>query len=205
LYFRRLRMTDEELAEDGEGLGCLEHDGGEPVDLSVANPRARSLEWTFSFPPQQHQFDAEDGGFDPHEEGTGWTVSAVDNATGVIQLRRSRDLRDKPLPTSLVPDGPIGARAQQEALRRVAASIVAGDGAYRHLERLLRRGPPLGGASLQRRTPEEQRALLDRLEGSYLVVQGPPGSGKTYRGARLIAHLLAQGRKVGVTAHRATK
>ena len=46
----------------------------------------------------------------------------------------------------------------------------------------------------------EQRALLDRLEGSYLVVQGPPGSGKTYRGARLITHLLRQGRKVGVTA-----
>jgi predicted RecB family nuclease len=199
-YFRRLRMTDEELAEDGEAVGCLEHDGTDPADLSLANPRARSLEWGFSFPPQQHQFDEEDGGLDPHEEGTGWTVSVVDNATGLIRLRRSRDLRDKPLPTSLVPAGPIGTKAQQAALRRVAASILAGDGAYRHLERLLRREPPLDGASLQRRELEEQRALLDRLEGSYLVIQGPPGSGKTYRGARLITHLLAQGRKVGVTA-----
>ena len=58
-------MTDEELVDDGEALGCLEHDGEEPVDLSLENPRARSLEWTFSFPPQQHQFDEGDGGVRP--------------------------------------------------------------------------------------------------------------------------------------------
>ena len=78
--------------------------------------------------------------------------------------------------------------------------MLAGDGRYLHLERLLRREPPLGGASLQRRELEEQRALLDQLEGSFLVVQGPPGSGKTYRGARLITHLIRQGRKVGIVA-----
>src|SRR5207237_3026701 len=89
---------------------------------------------------------------------------------------------------------------QQAALRRLATSMLDSDGRYPHLERLLRREPPLDGASLQRRDLEEQRALLDLVEGSFLVVQGPPGSGKTYRGARLITHLLAQGRKVGVTA-----
>jgi predicted RecB family nuclease len=199
-YFRRLRMTDEELADDGEALGCLEYDGREPLDLSIANPRARSLEWTFTFPPQQHQFDEGDGGEDPREEGTGWTVSAIDNATGEIRLRRSRDMRAAPLPTSLVPGGPIGTKAQQAALRRLAASLLAGNARYVHLERLLRRELPLGGARLQCRELAEQRGLLDRLERSYLVVQGPPGSGKTYRGARLITHLLAQGRKVGITA-----
>src|SRR5206468_5323854 len=78
--------------------------------------------------------------------------------------------------------------------------LLADGGRYGHLERLLRRDLPLAGASLQRRELADQRALLDRLEGSYLVVQGPPGSGKTFRGARLITHLLAQGRKVGITA-----
>ncbi len=199
-YFRRLRMTDEELADDGEALGYLEHDQQQPVDLSIANPRAKSLEWSFSFPPQQHHFDDEDGGVDPRERGTSWTVSELDNATGVIRLRRSKELREAPLPTSLVPGGPIGTKAQQGALRRVAASALADDGGYAHLEQLLRRDPPLGGAPMQCRELADQRALLDRLEGSYLVVQGPPGSGKTYRGARLITHLLGKGRKVGVTA-----
>jgi superfamily I DNA and/or RNA helicase len=47
--------------------------------------------------------------------------------------------------------------------------------------------------------------LAEDLEGSYLFVQGPPGSGKTYRGARLIAHLLERGKRVGVasTSHKA--
>jgi predicted RecB family nuclease len=199
-YFRRLRMTDEELADDGEALGCLEYDGAEPVDLSIANPRAKSLEWTFTFPPQQHQFDEGDGGEDPREEGTGWTVSTIDNATGVIRLRRSTEMRDAALPKSLVPGGPLGTKAQQAALRRFAASLLAGDSRYLHLERLLRCEPPLGGGSLQCRELADQRGLLDRLDGSYLVIQGPPGSGKTYRGARLITHLLAQGRKIGITA-----
>src|SRR5918995_1069370 len=134
------------LADDGEALGGLTHDRREPFDLSIANPRARSLEWTFTFPPQQHQFDEGDGGEDPREDGTGWTVSAIDNATGEIRLRRSKVMHDAPLPTSLVPGGPIGTKAQQAALRRLAASLLAGDGRYGHLERLLRRDLPLDGA-----------------------------------------------------------
>ena len=193
-YFRRRKMTDDELVDDGEALGCLEHDGAEPV------PVKKSLEWTFTFPAQQHHFDAEKGGEDPRDDGTGWTVSAIDNETGIVRLRRGKKFRAAPLPTALVPGQPYTTPLQQAALRRLAASMLDGDASYPHLERLLRREPPLGGASLQRRDLEEQRALLDQLEGSFLVVQGPPGSGKTYRGARLITHLIRQGRKVGIVA-----
>jgi uncharacterized protein len=109
-------------------------------------------------------------------------------------------LRDEPLLRSLVPPGPPSAKAQQAALRRLAVSVLDADHRYRHLERTLRRELPLGGERVQCLTIEEQRLLLDRLDGSYLVVQGPPGSGKTYRGARLITHLLGQGRRVGIVA-----
>jgi uncharacterized protein len=199
-YYRRRKMTDEELVDDGEALGGLEHDGREPVDLSIENPRSQSLAWTFNFPAQQHHFDEGKGGEDPVEGGTGWTVAALDNVTGTVTLSRGKVMGDARLPTSLVPGGPFDTTAQQGALRRLASSSLAGDGAYPHLERLLRIEPPLGGLPLQCLELAEQRALLDRLHGSYLVVQGPPGSGKTYRGARLITHLLRQGRKVGVTA-----
>ena len=124
----------------------------------------------------------------------------IDNATGTIRLRRGNKFLNAPLPTSIVPGSPFPTSKQRAALRRFAASVLAGDGRYPHLERLLRREPPLGGESLQRLELADQRALLDQLEGSYLVVQGPPGSGKTYRGARLITHLIRQGRKVGIVA-----
>jgi hypothetical protein len=47
---------------------------------------------------------------------------------------------------------------------------------------------------------EEMKRLVSDLDRSHLVVQGPPGSGKTWTGARLIAHLLRSGKRVGVTA-----
>lgn len=193
-YFRRHAMTDDELTEDGESLGGLRWDGAAPV------PVDRSLAWTFGFDQQQHQFDEGDSGEDPHLDGTGWTVGSVDNLAATIVLRRGKQCRDERLPTGLVPGGPFKTLAQQAALRRLGASLLAGDGRYPHLERVLRREPPLDGERVQRTEIAEQRAVLDELEDSYLVVQGPPGSGKTYRGARLVTHLLGQGRKVGIVA-----
>jgi uncharacterized protein len=38
------------------------------------------------------------------------------------------------------------------------------------------------------------------MSDSYLPVQGPPGSGKTYLGARMVLALVSSGAKVGVTA-----
>ena len=41
--------------------------------------------------------------------------------------------------------------------------------------------------------------VVTRLDRSVLAIQGPPGSGKTYTGARMICALVAQGKSVGVT------
>ena len=51
----------------------------------------------------------------------------------------------------------------------------------------------------------ELTALLLSLEGRHLVIQGPPGSGKTWTSGRLIARLIDAGKTVGVasTSHRA--
>ena len=38
------------------------------------------------------------------------------------------------------------------------------------------------------------------LDHSVLPIQGPPGAGKTYTGARMICDLVRQGKKVGITA-----
>ncbi len=38
------------------------------------------------------------------------------------------------------------------------------------------------------------------LDGGVLAIQGPPGAGKTFSGARMIIDLVSQGKKVGVTA-----
>jgi hypothetical protein len=88
---------------------------------------------------------------------------------------------------------------------RLGRSVRDGDGRYAGLEGVLRRDLPLGGELVQVATEDEMKRLVERVEGRHLFVQGPPGSGKTYMGARLILHLLARGKRVGVaaTSHKA--
>ena len=52
---------------------------------------------------------------------------------------------------------------------------------------------------------DEMAELVLSLDGRHLVIQGPPGSGKTWVSGRLIARLLAEGKRVGVasTSHKA--
>lgn len=49
---------------------------------------------------------------------------------------------------------------------------------------------------------EEQRQIVDRMAHQRgILVQGPPGTGKSHTIANLVAHLLAQGKRVLVTSH----
>lgn len=68
---------------------------------------------------------------------------------------------------------------------------------------LMKRGPVLKQGST---FPEGDdmvgaatRLALD-LDRSFLAIQGPPGSGKTYTGARMIIELVRKGKRVGITA-----
>jgi len=81
-------------------------------------------------------------------------------------------------------------------------------GPYRAARDLLLREPPRladGGLFSAPKEPdtmvEDAKPIVSRLERTVLPIQGPPGSGKTYLGARLITHLVGEGKKVGVAAN----
>jgi hypothetical protein len=49
---------------------------------------------------------------------------------------------------------------------------------------------------------DAQRRIIERVDSTaQTVVQGPPGTGKTHTAAALVSHLLAQGKRVLITAH----
>jgi predicted RecB family nuclease len=198
-FFGRLEATSAELVDDPESIGELERDG------TTEPSGSRSTGYWFTFPPQQHRLDEGDAVVDPATGKGAGTIDRLDNETGRLRLSRATNRSAEPLPRSLIPTGPYDTTCQRQALDRLARSLLAGDGRYRALERVLRRELPLGGARVQRATLEERQRLAEQLEGSYLFVQGPPGSGKTYTGARLVVHLLEQGKRVGVasTSHKA--
>ena len=86
---------------------------------------------------------------------------------------------------------------------RLGRSLLAGDRRYPALESILRREP--FDRPVQTTDLDEMKELVVGLDGRHLVIQGPPGSGKTWTSGRLIAHLLANGKSVGVasTSHKA--
>jgi predicted RecB family nuclease len=192
-FFSREGRTPEELVEDSEGIGGLEPDG----------PQIGDGIFRFTFPPQEHKLKEGDGVNDPTTLRWAGTIELLDDEHGRLWLRRGPALEDVPLPRSVIPGGPFPTKAQQAALYRLGESVLAGDGRYPALEAVLRRDlPRIEGfeGALPQDDLDAARELVDRLDRSYLLVQGPPGSGKTYTGARLIVELIARGRRVGVTA-----
>src|SRR5256885_12403054 len=105
---------------------------------------------------------------------------------------------------------PLPTDAQAGSLYRmgcwVQADGVDAPGRYRAGRDLLLRRPPrlLAGEKLDAlasETPENTASrIVVALENSVFAIQGPPGSGKTYTGARMICELLRRGKKIGVTA-----
>ncbi|BDZ47114.1 TM0106 family RecB-like putative nuclease [Naasia aerilata] len=112
------------------------------------------------------------------------------------------------LPIALTPARPIPTAAQRAAILEWGGELADGlpELAQGPALDLLRRNRPRfrdGGTLDPVVGGDTVTAIvgsLIRLDLSYLAVQGPPGSGKTFVGAGVIAKLLEQGRRIGVVA-----
>ena len=184
-WFRWPQLDDDELMADRTAIGGLEWDG-KPPELE-----GQSHAYRMSFPEQEHKLTTE--GFDPDSRAR--FRLRVDEDTGTVTLLRGTARDDEPLPRGLTPGGPLRDAVKREALLRFARAFEAGD---------LARYPALT-ALLERRRPDV-RLGVDPVEAaltlgeSYLFVQGPPGSGKTWQGARMAIALMRAGKRVGVTS-----
>ncbi len=191
-YFDRLGRTAAELRDDdAEAIGDLV-----PADDVPLGEVAQSYLHPLRFPPQQHKLSPGIA-VDPVTQ-RGYEIPRIDDDAGLVWVKRGKASLYKPLPTALIPPKPIPQVAQQAALRALAEQATGAiSGPSPAFEVLLRMPPRLRGESLGER--------VANLGGSALFIQGPPGSGKTYTGARLICELLGAGKRVGVaaTSHKA--
>jgi len=195
--FDRIEQTPEDLVDDPESIGMLE---------PVGEPRrvARSNVHTFTYPAQEHKLRLGDSPKDPATDGgAGGEIVGIDRETRVLELRRGPSLAGVPLPEALIPGEPYRTTEQEAALMRLGESLLANDGRYPALESVLAREP--FPAPIQTTNLDAMKRLVRSLDGRHLVIQGPPGSGKTWTSAQLIADLMAAGKTVGVasTSHNA--
>ena len=221
-FFNRMGMDLPELTGDKEALGPLELIGpvGEPFKPS---PRAKYFRqrWSYRFAPQDHDIGPRSEIYDPRKyraepdaKWSSWKVPAenllVDDASSTVEFDLPAESPTHP--EALVPMNIYNDREQRAALLRlgewVAANGIDAEGPYADARDLLLRRPPSLGqpsdTSLRRPGESEldaARRIVEGLEAGALAIQGPPGSGKTYTGARMIVGLLAAGKRVGITAN----
>ncbi len=139
----------------------------------------------------------------PRDRKGAGTILELDREARTLKLKRGPKLRDASLPEALIPGGIYATKHQEDALERIGRSLLEGRRRYPAIESILRRTP--FDRPVQTTDLDEMAELLLSLDGRHLVIQGPPGSGKTFTAGRLIARLIAAGKTVGVasTSHRA--
>jgi len=137
-------------------------------------------------------------------------VVAIDLADRSIDIKKTKRTAETH-PASVFVDGRgPSSDSLAEALFRIGAWVetngLDAPGAYRAArDLLLRRAPRLMDQAGTLVRPHEStldaaKRIAVSLDHSVLPIQGPPGAGKTYTGARMICELIRQGKKVGVTA-----
>lgn len=204
-FFDRMEAEPDQLTEDAEAIAMIVHDEETPP-----RQEKRSLIHRLTFPPQETKLGRGSTVFDPAGGKRAGEIVEMDHGAGWLELKRGPSLRERPIPEALIPGGPYGTKEQQAALRRLASALIsegADPSAYATARQILRRDPP----RLRDREPglaidhpemsiDELKEIVASLDDSYLFVQGPPGSGKTWTGARLLVDLIGRGHRVGVTS-----
>ena len=211
--FDRLGLPAEELEDDIDCLAKCVRTNTEPFKPTA---RARSLAYEYRFDPNQ-EFKANAKSYYvlgmKNKKGNDLQASLLpehsDLAKGKITLKSTVEL---PQVVTLVPDEYVNPNPIPKAIDSMVNAYEQGNlGDCAILDFLERKSPRITGrqdlssAIVESSIPEERMqetiAAVINLDNSYLTIQGPPGAGKTYTGKHIIAELVKQGKKVGISSN----
>jgi len=200
-YYRLRDLTEEELLDEKDaiaGLEIMERVGGTaqcPVDR-----------YRYPFQEVEVRKKKELNLLDGRKFGS---VAEIDRAGRTLDVKKRKNSRNLH-PTAVFAFELIHTDALEDAIVRIAEDVIehgiaSGMGTHRAARELLLSWPPrLRVGRFEPRTAEMATDFAVRiapsLDHTVLPIQGPPGSGKTYTGAAMIANLVSRGQRVGVTA-----
>jgi predicted RecB family nuclease len=208
-YFRLRDMPDDDLYDERQAVAGLEFvERAEERRNKKGVPSGPVVD-RYQYPAQEMEMRV--GDTLKSKAGTFGKLVALDRDRRLLDVEKA-GVRREQHPLSAFGYSYVNPQVMEEAIHRLSARILEGDGTIGEeggsdaaTRRLLRATPPRWGAGSVTRRPEESivefstRAVLS-LDQSVLPIQGPPGAGKTYAGARMIVELVRSGKKVGVTA-----
>jgi predicted RecB family nuclease len=202
-FFRLCDLVDEDdlLAERAVATGL------KFVKRTPPAGRARCPIDRYTFPPQE--FEARQGNELITQDGIKFgTIADLDRAARWLDATKTMARKDEHPRVAFV-HAHIRPEPIPTALMRLARDVIANgiDSPKRRSaarELLLGNAPRLISGKFEARKDEDTldfaKRVVVNLDRSVLAVQGPPGAGKTYRGARMIVECVDRGLKVGVSA-----
>jgi predicted RecB family nuclease len=205
-YFDRCENVDRLIEFDKESIGGLMLRD----DITTRQDK-RSFLYTYEFPDQLYKLGAGDDAVNPRTRARAGTILSIDDNRNLLELKTTASLEKARAISEIIRGGPPSTRVQRHALARIGTSFLEGtlQDVYPATYDLLAGRDPrvsqrvtLPGKALQPEhlTAESVSAVVSALDKSYLFVQGPPGSGKSTIGSRVICDLLAAGKRVAVTS-----
>ncbi len=199
--YRLADLNDEDLLDDRAGLAGLRVLERLLIERNIPVDR-------YAFDRQETEARVEKDLYCKGEKFG--SVLAIDTVKRAIDIKKTRKTAELHPTAVYVWDRPINMKEHAEALFRIgewaATNGIDATGRYRAgRDLLLRNSPRLAGdETLEPLAGEGPKSTACRigsaLRDSVFAIQGPPGAGKTFTGARMICELVREGKKIGITA-----
>jgi predicted RecB family nuclease len=200
-FFRVHELEPEDLLGERKALTGLKYIGEVPK-----TGRERNITHRYTFPPQEHSIDEGDELWEVKGEKMG-SVKAISIENHTIDIKKTGTTANVH-PASVHMSDRINPGQLATSLTKFAEHVdssgLAHSESFKAAKDLLMKREPVlrNGASLAGGDDMVAAAIQAamNLDNSYLAIQGPPGSGKTYTGAKMIIELVKKGKRVGITA-----
>jgi uncharacterized protein len=203
-YYRLIELPDEDLIDEPAAVAGLEfvERVGPFIGEKSGRPTGSVID-RYRYPPQECEIRT--GSELKTRDGKKFgDVLAADRVNRTLELKKGKSVLDVHPPVVFAHEH-VSPETPATAVFRIGEKVAAGgfDNAPRAAaDLLLRRTAPMAPVEVPTGSSVGDRAvdIVMNLAGGTLAIQGPPGSGKTYTGARMICALVKAGKRVGVTA-----
>ncbi len=218
-YYDRCENVDELLEFDKTAIAGLK------LREDIAPYKIKqSTVYSYGFPDQLHKMAAGDEVDNPRTHKRAGVIVSINDDENLLELKTTASLEAARAIRELIPQGPPSTRVQRKALARLGRAYLDGtlQSEYPAAADLLANRDPVVHTSCVALPFDSARGTLSArgdtviqptivnaasvsevvqcLANSYLFIQGPPGSGKSTIGSKVICDLIERGKRVAVTS-----